>query len=139
MVKIYLAGGMANVPYETYINRRKKIADEIRKNASHDCEIFNPADYYNYKYNYHKSEKEVFRFELNNVRNSNVVLVDFNDTKSIGTTVELAIAYENRIPIIGLNEDKNTLHPWYEEMCDRICDSIEEASDYLNEYYIDRR
>lgn len=138
MIKIYLAGGMATIPSKEYMGRRTELCNSITKNTSQKSNIFNPALYYNYEYNFHKSEKEIFRFELNNVRNSDVILVDFIDPKSVGTVVELAIAYENRIPIIGINDKHNKLHPWLKEMCDRICDSIEEASIYVIEYYINR-
>ena len=76
------------------------------------------------------------QFELNRVRNSKLVVVDFFKVNSIGTMAELAIAYEHRIPIIGINECNKELHPWQIEMCDRIFDDMDEAIQFIGDYYL---
>jgi len=50
-------------------------------------------------------------FDLNKVRHSDLIICNFNDMFSLGTMAELAIAYERRIPVIGLDINKQTLHP----------------------------
>lgn len=63
--------------------------------------FFNPPLYYSPNQPYHKNEREVMEYELDRLRKSDVVIVNFNIPKSIGTAMEVAVARENRIPIIG--------------------------------------
>ena len=55
---------------------------------------------------------------------------------SLGSMSELAIAYDRRIPIIGLDINKQELHPWQIEMCNRIFGDIDEMLDYVEDYYL---
>ena len=74
--------------------------------------------------------------DLHKLRNSNLVIVNFNDMYSLGSMSELAIAYDRRIPIIGLDVNKQELHPWQIEMCNRIFDDMDEMLDYVEDYYL---
>ena len=137
-VKIYLSGGMGNISFEEQSKWRKQIINEIEINCH--CEkkpiFFNPVDYYNFTDVRYKTEREVMHFDLNALRHSDLVIVNFNDPNSLGTCAELAIAYEMKIPIIGINKDGYKLHPWLECFCDRMCDDIREAVDYVVEFYL---
>ena len=75
-------------------------------------------------------------FDLNKLRDSNLVIVNFNDMYSLGSMSELAIAYERRIPVIGLDIDKQELHPWQICMCERIFNDIDEMLDYIQDFYL---
>lgn len=137
-VKIYLSGGMGSLSMEEQSKWRNQIINEIKINSH--CEkkpiFFNPVDYYNFENKQHKTEKEIVEFDLNAVRNSDLIIVNFNDPKSLGTCAELAIAYEMRIPIIGINKDGVELHPWLVEFTTRMCDSIREAVDYTVDFFL---
>jgi hypothetical protein len=50
--------------------------------------------------------------------------------------MEVAVARENRIPIIGVNELNKSLHPWLVESCLRICGTMDEAEKYLTDYFL---
>lgn len=135
---IYLAGGMSSIPSEEYTKRRNVITSLLlsRKSDKLSLNIIDPSRYYNYDFKYHETEKEILRWELNKVRNSNLIIVDLTVEKSVGTIVELAIAYENKIPIIGVNADKENIHPWLEEICDRTFSNIIDGVDYVTGYYL---
>ena len=137
-VKVYLSGAMGALSYEEQSRWRQKIIDAIK--FDYDCEkkprFFNPVDYYNFEEVRYKTQREVMNFDLNALRNSNLVIVNFNDPSSLGTCAELAIAYDMKIPIIGINEDNKELHPWLECFCDRMCTSIKEAVEYVVEFYL---
>ena len=136
--KIYLSGGMGSLSMEEQSRWRKQIINEITINRH--CEkkpiFFNPVDYYNFKENRHKTEKEIVEFDLNAVRNSDLIIVNFNDPKSIGTCAELAIAYDKHIPIIGINKDNIELHPWLATFTTRMCDDIKEAVEYTVDFFL---
>lgn len=137
-VRIYLSGAMSSVSFEEQSKWRQNIIDAITYN--YDCEkkaiFFNPVNYYNFEEVRYKTQKEVMQFDLNALRNSNLVIVNFNDSESLGTCAELAIAYDMKIPIIGINKDNKVLHPWLECFCDRMCESIKEAVEYVVDFYL---
>lgn len=138
-IKIYLSGGMGSLSFEEQSKWRNQIIDAITY-GDYDYEkkpiFFNPVNYYNFTEVRHRSEREVVEFDLNGLRNSDLVIVNFNDPKSIGTAAELAIAYEMKIPVIGINKDKLELHPWLVEFTTRMCESIREAVEHTVEFYL---
>lgn len=144
VLNIYLAGGMQKFGKENF--------DECNywrvhiKNQLESCDfgvrvkVCNPNDYYSFADDrpQYFTQREVMEFDLNKVRNSDLLIVNFNDLKSLGTMSEIAIAYEHRIPVIGLVSDEMypSLHPWQEEMCNKIFVNIDELIDYVINYYI---
>lgn len=136
-IKFYMAGGMSNLSHEEQFGWRLNIQQSI------NCLLLNcntyffiPPYYYRPDGNYHKSEREAMEFDLYNLRSSDVVIVNFNTPSSIGTAMELAIAKELRIPVIGLNEDGKELHPWLTECCTRICETKTELIDHIKNFYL---
>lgn len=138
-VKIYLSGGMAELSIEEQSKWRSQIINAI-KFGDYYCEkkvsFFNPVDYYNSEEIRYRSEREVIEFDLNALRQSNLIVVNFNDPNSLGTCAELAIAKELRIPVIGINKDGKKLHPWLIEFTTRMCDDIREAVEHIVDFYL---
>ena len=136
--QIYLAGGMGKFGKENFdkSNVWRTYCKEILENGKY-VNVVNPNDYFNFleepKY---KSEREVMEFDLNKVRNSDLIIINFNDMYSLGSMAELSIAYEKRIHVIGLDIEKQKLHPWQIEMCNRIFNDIDEMLDYVKDYYL---
>ena len=114
------------------------------KNTLENCEcdykvkVINPNDYFNFVEEPpgYASQREVMELDLHKLRNSDLVIANFNDMYSLGSMAELAIAYDRRIPIVGLDIDKQELHPWQIEMCNRIFEDIDEMLDYVEDYYL---
>lgn len=119
-LKIFLSGGMTGL---------------TKKEASHWRTLFKMADIYQciiFKdptYLYEPSdntdqlyEKEAMRYDLYCVKQSDVIIVNFNSLSSIGTAQEVMYAHILNKPIIGMVEkDKyDQLHPWYKEECIKI-------------------
>lgn len=138
MVRIYLSGGMGALSFEEQSRWRQNVMDAIHYN--YDCAkkpiFFNPVNYYNFEGVRYKSQREVMEFDLNGLRNSDLVIVNFNDPLSLGTCAELAIAYDMKKPIIGINKEGKELHPWLECFCNRMCESIKEAVEYTVDFYL---
>lgn len=138
-VKMYLAGGMGSLSEEEQTKWRRQIRDAIMYgDFDYDKKpVFcDPTQYYSFFSREHKTEREIFEFDLYNVRKSDLIIVNFNDEKSIGTAMELAVAKENKIPIIGLNRDNRELHPWLIECCTRVCDNIRELVEHVVGFYL---
>lgn len=130
---IYLSGGMADISFEVSNKWRRYIEDELK----YEADIFNPNYYYNYEHpEDFDSDAEVKRFDLYNLQQSDIVIVNFNVPGSIGTAYEVAVAERDGKPIIGLNVDHNELHPWLELACWKMFDNIDELIMYVKTYYL---
>ena len=128
---------MSDISFEEQVEWRDKfIIDSGWGDDNSDISVFSPPDYYNKKKKKYKTQREVMDFDLYNLRKSDIVVVNFNVPKSIGTAMELILAKELHIPIIGINEDKKKLHPWLVECVSRMCDSIGEAIEYIHGFYL---
>lgn len=137
-VKIYLSGSMSGVSLEEQSKWRQKVTNAINHQYEHEKKalFFNPVNYYNYKERQHKSEKEIMEFDLYNLRNSNLVIVNFNNIWSIGTAMELMLAKEMHIPVIGWNSSGEELHPWLAECTTRLCDNLRETVEHVVNFYL---
>lgn len=139
---IYTCGGMGKFGRENF---NKGNAWRVYcKKALENCEsnyvvnVINPNDFFNFfdETPQYKSQLEVMNLDLNKLRQSDLVIVNFNDKWSLGTQSEIAIAYDRRIPIIGLDVENQTLHPWQICMCERIFTNIDEMLDYIEDFYL---
>ena len=137
MISIYLAGAMTGLPFNEQISWRNDFTDMIQeRRAIERIMVFNPCLAYSPSDNRHKTEKEVMRYEIYNLKKADVVVVNLNNQDSIGTCMEIAIAHDHGIPIVGLYDGDEPLHPWLEECCTRVCDSMDELIEYVADYYI---
>lgn len=137
--KIYLSGSMCGSTWEEQTKWRRQVRDAILYgdyDYKKKAEFFDPTQYYNFEEVRHKSELEAMEFDLYNLRNSNLVVVNFNNVTSIGTAMELMLAKELHIPVIGLNKDSTELHPWLECCCNRICDNMRELVSHIVDFYL---
>jgi len=138
---IYLAGGMQKFGKDGFKKAqewRTVLQSELSKYSKKEVKIINPNDYFNFLDEpQYQSQREVMEFDLNKVRNSDLIIVNFNDVYSLGTMSELAISYDRRIPILGLNAEEQELHPWQIEMCNRIFANMDDLVSYTLAYYLD--
>jgi nucleoside 2-deoxyribosyltransferase len=130
---------MSGLSFEEQTKWRRRFQDAIKYGGfdlNKNPIFFDPTMYYSLFEKQHKSEREVFEFDLNALRKSDLVIVNFNVPQSIGTAMELMLANELHIPIIGYNKNDFELHPWLECCCSRICDSFEELVTHVADFYL---
>ena len=141
-ISIYTAGGMGKFGKENFdeCNNWRKYCKQALENCECDyrVRVVNPNDFFNFvdeppRFN---TQDEVMRLDLHKLRNSNLVIANFNDMYSLGSMAEIAIAYDRGIPVIGLNESGQELHPWQVCMCERIFTDIDEMLDYIEDFYL---
>lgn len=138
----YLAGGMGKFEKENFDegNRWRVYCQDFLEDCESDfpVRVCNPQDYFNFLDNppQYKTGTEVMRLDLHKLRNSDIVIVNFNDKWSLGTQSEIAIAYDRNIPVIGLNEDGQPLHQWQEAFCERVFTDIDEMLEYIKDFYL---
>lgn len=139
--QIYLAGGMQKFGKDDFKKAQEwriVLQSELNKYSKREVKVINPNDYFNFLDEpQYQSQREVMEFDLNKVRNSDLVIVNFNDVYSLGTMSELAISYDRRIPILGLNANEQELHPWQIEMCNRVFTDMDDLISYTLTYYLD--
>ena len=129
MKKIFLSGGMTNLTANEAGEWREELTDILK----YDFEIFNPtimaedAD---------ADDREVWQYDLHNLKESDVVVVNFNDTTSIGTAQEVGLAYSMGIPIIGIVDQYKLkiLHPWLKMECSTLF--VDNDEDYTEEFNV---
>lgn len=135
--KIYLAGKMSGLSYEQMNSWRVK-ATELFKRYSDEIHTINPVDYYNFEIDPNSyTEKEVKEFDLYQVKNSNIILLNLNYPDSIGTAIELECAsrFWNK-PIISFGGENVFIHPWIGLTITKKCKTLEEAVKYIVEFYL---
>lgn len=140
----YLCGGMALFGKENFSQGnewRVDIKSQIEDISNGKVSCYNPNDHFNFLDNTgYTSQHEILEYDLYRICNSDLIVVNFNDPKSIGSACEIAIAYDRRIPIIALCEygEENILHPWLKEFCNRIFTNREELIIYITQHYINQ-
>lgn len=139
---IYLCGGMGKFGKDNFHkgNNWRTYCKSILKKYECDYKVrvTNPNDYFSFADDppEYQSQREIMEFDLNRVRNADLLIVNFNDMYSLGSMSEIAIAYEKKIPIVGINLDNQGLHPWQIEMCNRIFGDINQSIDYVKKKYL---
>lgn len=138
---IYLSGGMQKFGkdnFEEGNNWRQYCKDALETfECGYKVKVCNPNELFNFKDEpRYVSEREVMNFDLHKLRQADLVIVNYNDKWSLGTQSEIAIAYDRRIPVIGLNEDDQQLHSWQFCMCERVFNNIDEMLDYIEDFYL---
>ena len=145
MKKIYTCGKMSGISYVEQMAWRLKIESEIKSALSYTDErvkFVHPPYYYNYEEKYHKTEREILEWEMAQVHDCDIVIVNLDGIEdTTGSHMELgAVQGINRfgdkhIFVIGLGEDDG-LHPWIKESCIRIEDDYAKAAEYIVEYLL---
>ena len=131
---IYLAGGMTGLNKEIRSGWRTKLEELFAMNPN--VKVFDPNRHWNVD-DPTVNEKEAMEHVLHNLRRVDLVVMNFNNKLSVGTNAELGIAYDRKIPVLGLYDgDVFDLHPWQYYMCQRIFPTIDDVYDYIVCHYI---
>lgn len=132
MYKVYLAGIIGNSTYKEATEWREYVCKQCKalygtnvycKSPMRFKEHLDTSETLDFTYNNQLlcDPKSIVTRDLNDVRNSDLVLVKLDtDIISIGTSIEIGVAAELRIPIIGVfSADKNNIynkHPFIQEL-----------------------
>jgi nucleoside 2-deoxyribosyltransferase len=83
------------------------------------------------------SANEIVEFDLQDVRDADIVLVNYNKP-SIGTAMEVFYASHNLNKfVVGFSPFTfKDCNPWMVRFCTKILPSLEEAIDYILEHFV---
>lgn len=117
---------------------RRTLKQMIINATNHNVSVFDPTEHFSFDdlENNIITNKEIMDIDIWNLRNSDLIVMNFNNPNSIGTAIELGIAYEKNIPILGLNAANYSLHPWQKEMCVKIFTDLEDLFLYMVKHYL---
>lgn len=140
--KIYTAGKMGGLTYEQQMEWRFKIESLIRAATDKSVTFVHPPEFYRYDKSWHKSEIEAKMWDISQIKDSDIVIVDLSTIdSSIGTHIELGViegmnefGYKH-IHVIGVGKP-NTDHPWIELSLLRQEDTLEAAAEYIANYLL---
>lgn len=141
---IYLAGKMSGLCKNDYCRWRSELTNALMIKAcllDSSIQVINPSDYFDFDNMDRHLEKEVMQFDLNMVRQSDIVIVNVNGvSSSIGTAIELYEANRLNIPVIAYTEGdvEDEIHPWIENCFSTVQMNKDELVDYIHDFYMVR-
>ena len=138
--KIYLSGGITGLSDIEQKRWRKDVIHGFKLFVNpKEVDIFDPTDYDYSDVSDDTLERERFAMQndLRHLYDSNVVICNISSNPfSVGTNMELGIAFKLDIPIIFYNPTDVELHPWHHLMCEAAVNDIEDLVEFVKEYYI---
>ena len=141
MYRIYTCGKMKGLTYEEAMSWREKVELEIRF-LTDKAMCIHPPRYYSYQEQNQKTEREIFEYELSQVKNCDVLIVNLADIEqSVGSCFEIATAVAannmggHHTYIIGIGSPAGH-HPWILESCMRIEPDEHSAAEYIAGYLL---
>ena len=140
MNQIYAAGAITGLTWEQHFNWRDDLASTISECTNRRWHVFNPSLHMSDLDEFNMDEREAMDYDLFHLLRSDIMIVNFSHkVDSLGTAAELGAAYTHQIPIIGLNETGETLHPWQEKMCLKIFDDYNMMLMYLIDHFVNEK
>ena len=135
--KIYLAGKMSGLTFEEMNGWRAEATWLLNEVLESNIKVISPCLYYNFDMDSSTyTEKEVRDFDLYQVKTSNVILVNLNFSDSVGTAIELHMAgNEWDVPVVAFRSKSRKSHPWIDLSVTKMCESLEEAVQYIKDFY----
>ena len=80
---------------------------------------------------------ELVHRDLSDIRNSDIVVLEFTGLNSIGSACEMTYSYLNQIPVLIVCEDERVqVHPWTRSMAAKIYPTMEDMFGELDKWII---
>lgn len=152
---IYLAGrmgGLTKTEYDTWREVLRKKFEIAAECCNSIIQVINPADYFDFDNMEGHTGKEIMQFDLNMVRQSDIVIANINGiNESIGTSIEVYEANRLNIPVIAyanvpeiLEHKRNNvifdkIHPWIKEcLATKLMFHADDVVQYVKDFYMVR-
>lgn len=139
MRQIYLCGGITGLTKDEAENWRNEAKQIIENATNRSLVCFSPTDHYSeFENGKSVNENAAMHYDLYRLKKSDLVLANMDNQNSLGTMAEIAIAYDNNIPIIAYTTKDVFQHPWKLCMIDEWFGSLKDAIEHiLLNYYKD--
>lgn len=146
--KIYTAGKMHGLTLDEQMDWRNEVEGAVREAfetfwAPRKYFFVHPPLFYSYETTEQQSEKEIKDWELAQLRDCDIVVVNLDGLQSsVGTLYELATVDAvnssggKHIFVIGIGGDDIQLHPWVADTLHRREKTCEDAAKYIVQYLL---
>lgn len=136
LFEIYTSGATKNIEADDSLQWRKVTKACLEHcDTNYKVKVFIPEYYFNYHTDHPKTDKQCMKHFMYRLDRSELMIVNLNNSNtSIGTGMEVQRATDNGIPIIGFGN--SNIYPWIEECCDVTFETLEEALNYIEKYYL---
>lgn len=133
--RIYLCGPIMD-EHEGHARAWRERAKQL---LSNDFVLLDPMRR-NFKDREVDSANEIVEFDLQDIRDADIVLVNYNKA-SIGTSMEVFYAsHDLKKFVVGFSPFTfKDCSPWMVRFCTKILPSLEEACSYIKEHFINQR
>lgn len=138
---VYLSGGMTDLSYEDAMAWRVDTKEKIEQ-LTNNWKCFNPMEHFDphcvvlENIYGEQLDKYAMDVDLYKLRQADVMILNLNHPRSIGTNIEVGIAIERRIPIIGFADKTQSVHSWHKQACSVIVDDYDDAIYEFIEHFI---
>lgn len=140
--KIYTCGRMHGIPYAKQMIWRKELQFAIECRTKQNVTFIHPPEFYGYHEKLHKSEQEVMNWEMQQICDSDIVVVNLDEIESsVGSHMELGVACGanlssgKHINIVSFGNEEN-IHPWLSLCSLRHEDNVNDLADYIATYLL---
>lgn len=131
---------MGGLSYDEQMSWRRSLETHLRKGTNKNMIFVHPPMFY--QYGSEKNEREARAWEINQLKDIDIVVVDLTTiSDSIGTHIEFGIieamnefGYKH-IHLIGIGKP-NVNHPWIQMGLFKQVDTLEDATDYIINYLL---
>ena len=133
--RIYLCGPIMD-EHEGHARAWRQLAKEL---LAHDFILLDPMRR-NFKDREVDSANEIVEFDLQDIRDADIVLVNYNKT-SIGTSMEVFYAsHDLKKFVVAFSPFSfKDSSPWMVRFCTKILPTLEEACAYVKEHFVNQR
>jgi nucleoside 2-deoxyribosyltransferase len=133
--RIYLCGPIMD-EHEGHARAWRQKAKEL---LAHDFVLLDPMRR-NFKDREVDSANEIVEFDLQDIRDADIVLVNYNKP-SIGTSMEVFYASHdlNKFVVAFSPFSFKDCSPWMVRFCTKILPSLEAACAYIKEHFVNQR
>ncbi|MBQ2397774.1 MAG: hypothetical protein II304_12200 [Bacteroidales bacterium] len=139
--KIFTVGKSNGLTLKQQMEWRLKLSQEIENRNERKCIIHfvHPPYYFDNNYT---DLREMLNWEINQISDSNIMVVDLSAISDCTKTlIELSAAQtinntsNKHIYIVGFG-NSNTIHPWFDSFIFHKCENIIETAEYITTYLL---
>ncbi len=134
---------MAGLSFDEQMSWRYEIEDRIKDKTDVSIKFVHPPLYYNHEEKGYKSQEEIKQWEIAQIRNSDIVIVNLDGINdSVGTHFELGVIDSmndfgsRHIHALGIGKLNENIHPWIMETFLRCEDDCEKMAEYVVNYLL---
>lgn len=130
----YLCGKMGGLTLEQMNGWRIEATKLLEENFN----VINPCNFYSFQLDPSTyTDREVKEFDLVACKNSKILLFNLDFPDTIGSAIEAHMSHDEwDIPVVAFGGKDVWVHPWILSSITKRCETIEDAVNHINKFYL---